>query len=285
MARRTATPPCYGRGARESTLHASSDPHAPNRLVVQVLAGPVDAIAVDVVEEAVRRQGFQFAPSGTAGGDLLSGDGFQIGRVRWNVRRGLAHPAEVKAALAQTWDWPEAPDAVQTTKDTVVIEADLDLARTRAIGLKAVQAVVQAIVARVSATAIHWMPSERLVPPALFLDSLEHGGAPVDHAINVRLFRITGGRPGEGLMDTRGLSAFGLPDLECHFHGLDLGLVARLLFAYGEYLFDKGDVLGDESMVRGTQSHEEWECQRGTSTMGPPRPVVRLLPDPANRPA
>ena len=46
--------------------------------------------------------------------------------------------------------------------------------------------------------------------------------------LNVRVFKV-GDNPGEMLMDTLGLAAIGLPDLQCHFRDLDLNEVADLL--------------------------------------------------------
>ena len=59
--------------------------------------------------------------------------------------------------------------------------------------------------------------------------------------LNVRLFRVEGGAQGDMLMDTRGLAALGLPDLQMHFRGLNPGRVAGLLFNYGRYIYENGD--------------------------------------------
>ncbi|MFM2151745.1 MAG: hypothetical protein RL199_180 [Pseudomonadota bacterium] len=192
-------------------------------------------------------------------------------------------PLEAQTALSQTWDWPGAPAAMARVRDAMEITltpGDLD---RRAV-LARMQAAVEALLEQVETVAIHWVSAERLVSVESFRDAMAHGGAPADHAINVRLFRVGDGRSGEGLMDTRGLSAFGLPDLECHFVGLELGDVGRLLMAYAEYAFEKGDVLHDDAMVRGVRSHEEWECKRGRAKALPDRDVVAFVPSAPHAP-
>lgn len=184
-----------------------------------------------------------------------------------------------EAALRQTWDWAEASAAVAAAEWILEVRLiTLDRALDRKTKLRLAREATQAAVATSDVAAIHWVDSERLVSPEAWRQSLEHGGRPSDYAINVRLFRVADGRPGEGVMDTLGLGAFDLPDLECHFRDLDLGRLAQLLFAYAEYLFDKGDVLNDDSLVRGIESHEEWNCSRRSSSVGPPREVVEFLP-------
>ena len=118
----------------------------------------------------------------------------------------------------------------------------------------------------------------RLVAPDEYVVSLEHGARLMDAAVNVRVFKVADGRPGEHVMDTRGLTAFGLPDLQIHFHTLAVPRVAELLFAYAEYTFDKGDVLTNDSVVRGVESTDEWECRRAKSLVAPHRDVIDILP-------
>ncbi len=261
------------------------DDHAHAGLVLQLLLAAPPALDDDALAGALRKGGCAAERRAPGTFALAAADGVALGTVSYEARDGVAHPEAVRAASAQTWDWPEAEGALARARATVVVEVEPAPGLERARALRAAQAAVQAAFTLCEAVGVHWLPSERLVSPAQWAESLAHGGAPSDHAINVRLFRVAGGRAGEGVMDTLGLGAFGLPDLECHFHGLDLGLVAQLLFSYGEYLFEKGDVLDADSLVRGTASHEEWECERGEASVAPPRAVVRLLPDPANRPA
>jgi len=216
-----------------------------------------------------------------ANGALLTfDDGATLGL---RVSHGV--PAEARRALAQTWDWPGAEAALAAAKASVELVLTAPATWERARLLSTAQRAAEAALAQSEALAVHWLPAERLVSPEALRDAMAHGGAPADLGLNVRLFRIGDGRAGEGLMDTRGLAAFGLPDLQCRFVGLDVGAVGRLLMAYAEYLFEQGDVLHDEALVRGVQSHEEWGCARGRAFALPDREVVSLVPSAPHAPA
>ena len=195
------------------------------------------------------------------------------------LQPGLAHPGEVEAALSQTWDWPDAERTTRAARATLVLS--LDGQPDRHAKLRRLHALIHAAAEQLAFSALHWLPSQRLVEPQRWRESVHHGAPPGDHAINVRLFKVPDGRPGEAILDTMGLTALGLRDLQCHFAGLDLGAVAMLLLSYAEYLFEQGDVLGDTSLVRGLKSHEEWECHLERALAAPDREVVDLRPGPA----
>ena len=242
-----------------------SEPLAPYR--VQLLVGAPVTMSPDALARAL--------PATLAA--QVDGGRIQLGDDMLTVRCIGGVPIEAQNALSQTWDWPDAPAAMARVRDALELTLTTSSADRRVV-LARMQAAVEAASGLVETLAIHWVASERLVPVEAFRDGMAHGGAPTDAALNVRLFRVGDGRNGEGLMDTRGLSAFGLPDLECHFVGLELGDVGQLLMAYADYVFDQGDVLHDDAMVRGVQSYEEWACRRARSKALPDRDVVALVP-------
>lgn len=189
-----------------------------------------------------------------------------------------ARPGNVEGALSQTWDWPGAPDALGLARAAVAVHESGDAVADRYERLRRMSVVVRALIAHVPTVALHWIPSQRLIDPHAFVQSLAHGSSVTDYAVNVRLFRIPDGEPGETIMDTFGLTPFGLPDLQVHFAGLDPMAVAPVLLHYAEYVFDKGDVLDDEHLIRGVAAHEEWLCQRQESLAPPRRAVVDIHP-------
>ncbi len=183
------------------------------------------------------------------------------------------------AAASQTWDWPEAERIPPSTRGTLVLTDHSLATEERLSRLQRTCIVVRAAMEHMPVIAIHWEPAQRLIDPHVFAQSLAHGSSVIDHAVNVRLFRISDGRPGEMLMDTLGLAPFGLRDLQCHFAGADPGQMGPVLASYAEYLFDRGDVLNDDSLVRGIESHHEWACHLDESLAPPARPVVDIRPD------
>jgi hypothetical protein len=185
----------------------------------------------------------------------------------------------VSRALSQTWDWPEAEDALQRSSSIVLVEESETGTADRFQRVHRFHAALRALTEHLPVTALHWTTAQRLVDPRAFVLSLAHGGAITDHAVNIRLFHIPDGKEGELLMDTLGLGAFGLPDLQCHFAGADPAAMGAVLAGYANYLFDKGDVLTDDSLVRGIESFQEWACERGESLAPPLRTVVDFRPD------
>jgi hypothetical protein len=193
---------------------------------------------------------------------------------------GALEPETVAEAASQTWDWPEVRHALgHVTGAAVVHEAASRPIADRFERLRRVNIVLRALLEHLPVVALHWIPSQRLVDPRFLIDSLAHGGSVMDHAVNIRLFNVPDGRPGEKLMDTVGLNYFGIADLQCHFTGLEPSDIAPILAHYAEYVFDKGDVLQDDDLVRGVESYDEWACHRQASLAEPNRVVVDIRPD------
>ncbi|MGZ3439752.1 MAG: DUF4261 domain-containing protein, partial [Polyangia bacterium] len=91
------------------------------------------------------------------------------------------------------------------------------------------------------------------------------------------LFHVEEGRSDERVMDTVGLTALELPDVQCHFFALDVAQVAALLDETARYLFAEGDVIGDDDTVPGIDG-EPWSCRHETALVDPPRDVVDITP-------
>jgi hypothetical protein len=102
---------------------------------------------------------------------------------------------------------------------------------------------------------------------------------PLDAALNARLFRVDD-RPGEIVMDTLGLAALGVPDLQCHFKGLEAGRVAGFLRGVGTYVFENGDVIGDGNTVQGLEPSQRWACRHEMALIAPARVVIDIDPGP-----
>ena len=193
---------------------------------------------------------------------------------------GALEPEVVAEAASQTWDWPGVRHALNhVAASSLVREAGSRPIADRFERLRRVNIVLRAVIEHLPVVALHWIPSQRLLDPGFFIESLAHGGSVMDHAVNVRLFNVPDGRPGEKLMDTVGLNYFGIADLQCHFKGVDPSEIAPILAHYAEYVFEKGDVLKDEDLVRGVESHDEWVCHRESSLAQPDRVVVDIRPD------
>ena len=125
-------------------------------------------------------------------------------------------------------------------------------------------------------------PTEQIIDPKEYRYHFDNPGYPRFSlgALNVRLFNIQGA-PDDRVMDTLGLAALGLPDLQCHFRDLECNDVASLLRNLGLYLFEHGDIIEDGHTVSGIPATEKWRCQHEMALIGPERIVLDIDPGPA----
>ena len=122
--------------------------------------------------------------------------------------------------------------------------------------------------------ALYWPHSQKLMPRGAFENSQWRRKELhfLDGGINVRFFRITGTE--DMLVDTLGLTAIGLPDLQCHFHTLDHNDVIWNINNPAAYLYEHGDIVEDGHTVEGLHPGEKWKCRREDSLVGPLRMVL-----------
>lgn len=189
----------------------------------------------------------------------------------------------MQPALAQTWDFEGAQAAMATAKSAVLVTDIMTSSLDHRPRLDLVHGAIRAVLDLVPAIAIHWPHAERIVDPRAWLESFNEGPASrfFAGAVNVRMFNVQDDPgTGEKLMDTMGLGALGLPDLQCHFRNLEPGAVARMLYNLAWYLFQNGDVIEDGHTVPGLAPGSKWKCQHEDALAGPGRLVLDIDPGP-----
>lgn len=189
-----------------------------------------------------------------------------------------------EAALLQTWDWGD-PSVLAGTAHAGARAA---LARSRAVlsvvdtpgfayaeRLTLFQRLVRALIVQLPVLAIHWAPSARIVDPAKYV-----APDPVDPIcqgpVNVRLFKPLDAAPGTMLMDTLGLNAFGLRDLEVLFHEPAPDVVAGFLYEAARQIFERGAFIEDGDTIDGIGTR--WRCHHGVAAVAPARDVIEFRP-------
>lgn len=188
---------------------------------------------------------------------------------------------ELQSALAQAWDFPGAREAVADVKATVLVTDLMTSTLDHRERLDLFQRALRGLLECVDCDAIRWRPSDRIVSPAAWCAKFDEGDPAFlfsSGAVNVRLFNIAEAGEGEMLMDTLGLGALGLPDLQCHFAGLPPGEMARVLYNTAWYLFNEGDVIEDGHTIEGIEAGSHWRCQHEDSLVAPNRVVLDLNP-------
>ena len=197
---------------------------------------------------------------------------------QFRVTPGLPAPADLGDALAQAWDWQGAKEAVDASRACLSVADRFADGLSRAARLRLLHGVVAAVIEHAPVNAIHWLPSDRLVDPREYfrLESDLHRF--VGASVNVRLFGVNDASSGECVMDTLGLAAFDLPDLQVHYRGLDAGRLAAWLYNLAAFVFEKGDMLASGNSVPGLESGSDWPCRREWSIVAPRREVVDVNP-------
>lgn len=188
--------------------------------------------------------------------------------------------------LEQSWNWPEARDVVGECKFEIQVSdvRAIDLSPVRR--LRMIQQVVAAILHAAPCDAIYWSASRSFVSPPDFLaavDSLEENPWLAPGAIHIRQFRVVEYEDGadasqqDALLDSVGLSTLGIPDVQCHFRGIDAQLVVPLVYRAACTLFESGRVAAGEA-VAGIRPGQLWG-HRGEKALAPPfRTVVDIAP-------
>lgn len=124
---------------------------------------------------------------------------------------------------------------------------------------------------------IYWPHSQQLVPREYFLQP--HWNSKqlhfLDGGLHVRFFNIA--NTDEMVFDTLGLTAIGLPDLQCHCRNLEPDDVVMFLRNLACYLYQQGDIIEDGNTVEGIDGGK-WLCQREDALIAPPRMVLDVCP-------
>jgi hypothetical protein len=189
-------------------------------------------------------------------------------------------PPQLDSALQQTYGWRDAAKIVPRCRYHLGVAEMMARLLPPDVRYRLWNAVLLVLMDLIPPAAVHVHHCERIVAPEEVRRSSGTDNA-IDRLctlLNVRMFRITDSQPGDMLMDTRGLAALGLPDLQLHFRGLTPGKVAGELFNLGAYIFANGDCIKDGHTVQGFGANEKWRCQHEMSLLGPKRVVIDIDP-------
>ncbi|WP_165898537.1 DUF4261 domain-containing protein [Tumebacillus sp. BK434] len=179
-------------------------------------------------------------------------------------------------ALGQSFHWTGAREALAGCRYTMLIHDLWAIAMPYKARMELFHQIVQAVMEIAKPRALYWPLSQLLTEPGDYLASQELEPKDLlNGAVSLRFFHVDG-RPGEMIVDTLGLAVHGLPDVQCHFAGLDPNEVGSHLYNIAHYLFDHGDLIEDGHTIEGTMPGEKWRCRRELSLVGPERVVLNL---------
>lgn len=202
---------------------------------------------------------------------------------RWTLRDVELSADQLADAVAQSWWWPEGADVLDRVGAAVAVDDDRFLSLDYRARLAWLRRVLAAVLECAPCLAIHWRPTQQLVDPHELLHTLLDQGfdSLLPGGYNVRLYRVDRGRPGDDeilLMDTLGLGAIGLVDLQCTFRGLAPDAVGGVLANTALYLHDHGVAIRPGDTIQGPTAGDRWLVRAGEALAPPSRRLLELDP-------
>ena len=92
--------------------------------------------------------------------------------------------------------------------------------------------------------------------------------------VNIRLFNVQDSN--DIIVDTLGMYAIGLPDIQYHFHGLNANDVISHALNIAAYIFDKGDIIKSGDTIQSIFENVQWKCQYEKSLLKPHREILDI---------
>lgn len=178
---------------------------------------------------------------------------------------------KLKHSLDQTIDWNDAELAIDKCNFALVISDFMATEIKYNDRIFLFNKFLKALLEVLPCTAIHWSYSQKVVEPLEYQNALEQESLYSLYGIvNVRYFK----KDSYYIMDSIGLSALGLPDLQCKFKNIDTGIIATILYEYANNIFEKGDYINDDTKIKSMDF--EFRCHHEFSLTAPKRIVLNL---------
>lgn len=196
----------------------------------------------------------------------------------------MTEPHERKQELAdsiarsQFWECPDGTEILDGCKWQVMISDFLS------IGLPVLERadilaewVEIALELFPDCKAVYYQPSGKLLTVQQLQHSPYSGSLRFFYGgVNARFFKIQD--TGDMLVDTLGMYALGMPDVQYHFHGLDPNAVVNHAYTVTLYQFQNEAPIASGHTIDGISPPEQWDCQYETSLIQPIRDVLDIAP-------
>lgn len=166
---------------------------------------------------------------------------------------------KLKRSLGQSGNF-DNKEAIEKCNYRIIVTDVMTIGLEYSKRIEIFQKTLYAIVELIPCEGIHFHITEQVISRE---DYLKNNPLSDDYdllfgTLNVRLFNIEG-KKDEYLMDTLGLSAIGLCDLQCHFKNLNPGKMEDILYSYGYYIFDNSDIADNLKEIESPNESEKWK--------------------------
>jgi hypothetical protein len=188
---------------------------------------------------------------------------------------------QLKSSFEQSWRWDNAESAISKCGYSVLVTDFMCSGLEYNERIDLFQKALYSIVENIDCAGIYWEHAQQFIQRPLYLAN-KPGSEDYNALLgplNVRFYNIESD-DGENvfLMDTIGLAAFDLPDLQCHFMNLDPQDISDLLYEYGDYIYRNGDIIEEGNTIEGITPDDEWICRHEIAVHEPKRVVIDIDP-------
>ncbi|OOM80645.1 hypothetical protein CLPUN_13110 [Clostridium puniceum] len=186
---------------------------------------------------------------------------------------------KLRRSLEQSWNFDRDKESIKSCKIKVLVTDLMAIGLEYTKRVELFQKALYAIVELIPCEGINFHISEQVISREDYLENnpLNDEYDLLFGILNVRLFKIEG-QKNEYIMDTLGLSAIGLCDLQCHFKNLDPNGILNILYSYGYYIFDNQDAIDNMTTVEGICKNDKWKCTHEVALAEPERVVLDINP-------
>lgn len=190
--------------------------------------------------------------------------------------------SEFEPALSQLWGrFPEAREILSDCTAAVLVSDVMATVLAPKRRFHLFHDMLACVVRALDCSVVYLINSETLMTPGEYLKTYAKDDLDkfVNFGVSIRLFRVQD-HDDEMVIDTLGLAALGLPDMQCHFRGLEPLKIAQFLYNLAYYIFENGDVIEDGNTTSGLQESDRWVCRHELSLIPPTRIVLDINPGP-----
>ena len=186
---------------------------------------------------------------------------------------------KLRRSLEQSWNYDKDKESIESCKIKVLVTDLMAIGLEYTKRVELFQKALYAIVELMPCEGINFHIAEQVISREDYLENnpLNDEYDPLFGILNVRLFNIQG-QKNEYIMDTLGLSAIGLCDLQCHFKNLDPSEISNILYSYGYFIFDNQDAVDNITTVEGISKNDKWKCRHEVALVGQERVVLDINP-------
>ncbi len=128
-----------------------------------------------------------------------------------------------------------------------------------------------------------WVPSGGKLVPAELIRSrqVDRRDRFVCYCVNARFYKIQDTK--EMLVDTHGMCAVGLPDIQCHFHTLDPDNIVNYIYNIAFFVSQTNEKIKNGDTIDGLNGdvideNIQWTCCYEDAMVQPMRPVIDICP-------